>query len=43
MSICTAGQATAMHKVFLDTAYAIALPSKEDTYHERAMQLADQF
>ncbi len=31
-----------MHKVFLDTAYAIALSSKEGAYHERAMQLADQ-
>ena len=31
-----------MNKVFLDTAYAIALSSKEDAYHDRAMHLADQ-
>ncbi len=35
-------QHTAMNKVFLDTAYAIALASKDDAYHERALQLADQ-
>lgn len=32
----------AMNKVFLDTAYAIALSSKDDAYHDHAVRLADQ-
>lgn len=31
-----------MNKVFLDTSYAIALSSKEDAYHQVAMQLAER-
>ena len=31
-----------MNKVFLDTVYAIALSSKADAYHDRAVHLADQ-
>ena len=30
------------NKVFLDTAYAIALSSSKDQYHERAVNLAEQ-
>ena len=30
------------NKVFLDTAYAIALSSQQDAYHARAVNLADQ-
>ncbi len=30
------------HEVFLDTAYAIALSSESDKYHERALNLAEQ-
>jgi uncharacterized protein len=37
-----ASQGSAMNNVFLDTAYAIALSSKDDTYHGVALQLADQ-
>lgn len=29
-------------KVFLDTAYAIALSSTKDAYHERALRLVNQ-
>jgi len=31
-----------MAEVFLDTAYAIALSSPSDLFHDRAIQLADQ-
>jgi predicted nucleic acid-binding protein len=31
-----------MNKAFLDTAYAIALSSKDDSHHDIAVQLADQ-
>jgi predicted nucleic acid-binding protein len=31
-----------MNKVFLDTAYAIALSSKDDVYHDVAVGMADQ-
>jgi predicted nucleic acid-binding protein len=30
-------------EVFLDSAYAIALSSSSDTFHERAVQLAGEF
>ena len=31
-----------MKRLFLDTAYAIALASKRDTHHTRALQLAEE-
>ncbi len=33
---------TPRRKVFLDTAYAIALSSPKDEHHEKALQLADE-
>jgi len=37
-----ATQSLAMNEVFLDTAFAIALSVRNDEYHERAVELAEQ-